>query len=213
MKTHQDLKSLIEKQIEFLEEAGAEIQVWTISEPASEAEIASVETELGFPIPPKLRQLYGSFAASIEFDWVHLDEDLEDHDHFVSKGGVNWNLFRLKTDLGHAKVWGANDPETEWGEIWDTVLPVVDVGCGDFIGVSLLGEETVTYLNHEAPDGHGSVISPDFLTFLTEWSDLMFPGPDYSYWECFLGGPNNYIESHTERAREWRRWLAGELQG
>ena len=107
---------------------------------------------------------------------------------------------------------GVPRPDSDWGKIWNATLPVVAVGNGDYIGVSLRGEETVVYLNHEAPDGHGSVISSDFPTFLTEWGNLMFPGPDYGYFECFLSGPDHWIASDTKRAREWPLWLSGELE-
>jgi hypothetical protein len=214
MKTHSDLKAMIEKHIEFLEGIGADIQSWTITKPASEAEIVRVERELGFAIPPKLRQVYSSLAASIDFDWVHLDERLEDHELYVAKGAVNWNLARLKPDLDLAKAWPSgtgHDPESAWGRVWTSTLPVVDVGCGDYIGVSLPTTEAVVYLNHEAPDQHGAVIAPDFPTLLEEWGNLMFPGPDWAYWQCFLSGPKRYIASKTKRAQNWRRWLAGEL--
>jgi hypothetical protein len=210
MTTPGDLKFMIEKHIKFLEGIGAEIQSWTVTKPATEAEIVSVECELGFPIPPKLRQVFSSLAASIDFDWVHLDERMEDHEFYVAKGAVNWNLARLKSDLDRSKT-RPSDPNSDWGRVWTSTLPVVDVGCGDYIGVFRPRGESVVYLNHEAPDRHGFVIAPDFPTFLMEWGNLMFPGPDWACWECFLSGPKHNIASNTKRARDWRRWLAGEL--
>ncbi|MHA3773909.1 SMI1/KNR4 family protein [Verrucomicrobiota bacterium sgz303538] len=210
MTSHTDLVAQITDQIAFIESIGGEVQCWTIEQPASEAQILAVEEELGFAIPSSLRRVFGNVAAAIDFDWVHLGEHLEDHDLYVAKGAVNWNLARLPHDLERARKWPRDD-DSDWATVWRSTLPVIDVGCGDYIGVSLTDGESVVYLNHEAPDAHGEVIAPDFETFLAEWGALMFPGPDYGYWEAFLDGPNRYISSRTQVARDWRRWLAGEL--
>jgi cell wall assembly regulator SMI1 len=207
---HAQFVAKVTSQIKFLTSAGAEIQSWSIEPPATDKDIETVERQLGFSLPIGLRRVFSEVAASVDFDWVNPDEDFEDHDLFVAKGAVNWNLQKLVYDVDLARKWSRDDG-SDWSKVWMTTLPVIDVGCGDYIGIALSDMSAVTYLNHEAPDAHGVVFARDFGDFLHHWSELMFPGPDWAYWQPFVSGESGYLDSSTSVATDWKNWLAGKL--
>ena len=195
----------------FLRKLGAEIQSLQIDPVASDDDIQRTEAQLGMELPPSLRRVFQTIASSVDFGWAHLAEHTENHDLYVPSGSVTWSLRRLSEAYKIAKKW-ARDDGSDWGRIWRGTLPVVEVACGDYIGIALSNGSDVVYLNHEAPDAHGHVIAPDFETFLYEWAALMFPGPDWAYWQPFVDVDTQLLSSRTQAAVDWPRWLAGELK-
>src|SRR5262245_61054047 len=75
---------------------GGEARELSISEPALENDIRSVERDIGMDLPDDFRRVLLEFSSAVDFSWF-LPDELVRPEEFreIFSGGCSWNLARL----------------------------------------------------------------------------------------------------------------------
>jgi cell wall assembly regulator SMI1 len=164
---------------------GGEATGPTVSPPASSAAIASVESELGFPLPVSLREVIARFSGAVTFRW-HLPPKPERPAPF--SGQCEWNL----DDLPHLEAirqeWFEavfRDPDADPHDaVWQNKLPFMHIANGDLLAIDRAAgpDGPVVYLSHDGDDLNGARLGGNFIDFLDRWTPLDAPGPSAGRW-------------------------------
>lgn len=179
-----------------------------VGPPASETELAAVESATGNPIPRTLRRLFG-LARSVTA-WWHLDE-IDPPQPFgdLFSGECDWSLDLVAGRLEDYRGWVAEvfpDPNDRYDRVWHDKYPLLDVPNGDV--VALDADERVVYLSHDDGEGHGLILGQNVFEFLDEWTVLGCPGPEDWQWLPFVRGePAGGLDADGVNGRAWRSWF------
>jgi len=190
---------------------------WTdeliVEAPATEAEIAKVEGELGVSLPPVMRNSFLTFARVISIGWqlpdrFKLPETVEE----ATWGGIEYSLDDMIDSELQRRDW-AGDVIASW-EIpeesitWENKIAFLTMANGDYLAVdvSTLGREPVVYLSHDGNESsHCYVLGDDFDDFLTRWAGVGSPGPESWIMAPFTHGFTKPLDPDCENAVLWRK--------
>lgn len=197
-----------------------------VDPPATEQEIQQVETQLGVPIPPSLRQVLLQVSAHVHIEWA-LPEDgprpegMEE----IFAGECRWDLRALPELQRTHKSWieetftGAatpdwpdkdSDPEAiEYELVWHNKFAFLEVGNGDMLGIDTSPESqgAVVYLSHEGGECHGFRLGQSFEDYVDRLTALAFVGAEDSQQEAFLPDAVQGLDIEGDAASTWRDWI------
>lgn len=116
----------------------------------------------------------------------------------------------MREDCDAWKETWEDEPDSEIFKAYDEAYPFSTDGGGNYLALRRTEGTThwpVYFVHHEADSivGHGRLLAPDFLTFITVWSRLGCPGPDFDALEPFLADAG--ISAKSEPAQAWLGWL------
>lgn len=198
-----------------VEKLGAEVEPLVIGPPATERDVARVESALGMGIPGSFRKALTEFSANVDLRWqfpesTDLCEDLRE----IAWGMLSWSLDAIAATYEAYQGWldPFSDPNDPYDRVWHSRFPVLQVGNGDFVAIALNGDEAgaVIYLDHEGSSFHGSRLAENFEDFLDRYIALGCAGPDGWTLEVFVGDPDLGLQTDCPHARLWRSYLYGE---
>lgn len=180
-----------------------------IDGPASERELAVIETDLGTPIPATLREFARVVSRRIYFDWslpndFALPESLND----LFGGGVDFAISSLPDHERGRAGWQREcfpNPEDSYDAVWHGKVGFHHVPNGDYLGIATDGQ--VVYLSHDDGEGHGRTMAPSFTDLLLKWMPLGCPGPEDWQWLPFVTDRRNGIDDKSKAAKTWLNLL------
>jgi hypothetical protein len=198
-------------QLDAIERLGGEIDELVLDEPATEAEVARVEGELGVTLPPVMRNSFLTFARGISVGWslpdgFQLPEPVEQ----AIGGEITYSLDDIVDSELQRRDW-ADDVIASWempeeSVTWENKIAFLTLGNGDFLAVdvSTSGREPVVYLSHDGDEYvHCYVLGSDFDDFLTRWTGVGCPSPDNI--EPFTHDFTKPLDPDCENAVLWRK--------
>jgi len=205
-----DLEAIQQK----LSSRGFDVKPLVFEPPASSDDLASLESQLGFQIPPSLRKLLQIYSRHVEFRWFAPD-GLDFPKPFESNfcGDLHWSVeFTAQFDLAK-NGWIKEvfpDPEDSYDAIWHNKLAFYEVGNGDYLAIDLSADryEEVVYLSHDDGEGHGYVIAQNVLDLLDRWVPIACAGGEDWQWLPFTDSKKGPINPNGDEADKWR-WILG----
>jgi cell wall assembly regulator SMI1 len=198
-----------------VERLGAEIEPLVIGPPATERDLARVESALGMSIPESFRKVLTKFSANVDLRWqfpdsTELCEDLRE----IAWGMLSWSLEAIATTYEAYQGWIDNvfpDIADPYDCVWHNRFPVLEVGNGDFVAIALSGDDAgaVIYLDHEGSIFNGCRLAENFEDFVDRYIALGCAGPDGWTLEVFVGDPDLGLQTDCPHAKLWRAYLYG----
>jgi hypothetical protein len=185
-----------------------------IEPPASEAEVATVERELGYRIPDSLRQVLRQFSRAVDFAWS-LPRGLRPPGTLreVTSGECRWNLNGLVALEQKRNDWirGVySDPSDPYSAVYHNKFAFLEVGNDDLLTIDLNSAEGpgVVYLSHEGDTrSHGYRLGKDFQDFVDRWTRLACPGAEDWLWMPFTVTKTSGIDPNGDNAKAWQTWF------
>jgi cell wall assembly regulator SMI1 len=159
------LKRNLEQFLAHMKELNCDCKPFIFEPPATEAEIVTVETELGYTIPSEFRQVLLTISAHCEFQWFLPDDFPLTHElRQIFAGDIHWGLKFIKNFEEQRIEWIKAvfpNPDDEYDKIWHNKFAFYEVGNGDMISIDLSEESygQIVYLSHDDGDGHGYVLA------------------------------------------------------
>ena len=209
---HGELARQLDTCAAALAQFGIDVKDNVVQPPASEADVAAVEAQLGFMLPASLRAAALTITQRIEWSWwVPADMDLPAPFDRIFSGSTWFQLNELpvlESDRQQAVEVIFPDPEDPGGRPWRETLPICPVGNGDYIAIDLRPERAgeVVYLEpHGLTDeGNGHRLAGSLTDLLERWSPLGQPGPEYCQWHLFTNPSDGLIDPRGEPAMRWK---------
>ena len=202
-------------QLDAIKGLGGKTDELIVDEPASEAEVARVEEELGLTLPPMMRNSFLKFARSVSVGWqlpdgFSLPEPVEE----VTWGEIEYSLGgvveaeRLRCDWADDVIASWEIPEST--ALWENKIGFLAMECGDFLAVDIAkpGREPVVYLSHGGDeDMDDYALGVDFNDFLTRWTGVGCPATDSRTIAPFTHDFTKPLDPDCENAVLWRKAL------
>lgn len=162
------------------------------SKPAASREVARFEKRFGLSLPDPVKDFYLTYSDGMVLHW----QDSENYGAFsfpsvkeLGKNRKTWEQADLMTDDDFPFVKDKAFAQATLAEMrqW---LPFDEEGEGDKLCLDCgVGSEAVRFHRHDWFDGgtgaNGSVMAPDFRSFLQDWSRVCFVWP--TWWQATLG--------------------------
>jgi hypothetical protein len=194
------------------ERLGGDPLTMDVQGPATEAEVAAVQQELGIALPVSLRQVLTGFSRAVDFSWF-LPEGTRFPEpfHEIFSGECSWDLGSLVELERTRRRWIEGvfpDPEDRYDRVWLRKLAFLEVANGDLLALDLAEPEApVVYLSHDDGNGHGYRLGRDFADFIERWTTLGCPGAEDWQMLPFLPTPDGGLDISGENAAAWRALL------
>lgn len=211
-----DYAAWVERARRFVEDLarlpGAGVRSANAAAPATRADLAGVEKELGIPLPDSLRELFARGAGMIDCQFVFEPEgaaldDILPHEKRIF-GGARLGPLSELPDFSRAaadwaaETWVAEAPDQQ--AIWQAALPITRMVNGDYLALDRRDrapDPPVVYLNH---DDESSVIAPNLVAFLNAWERLAYVGPEH--WLLLeFSDARGHLDPASGRAADLRR--------
>lgn len=198
-------------QLDAIKHLGGETDELIVDEPATEAEVARVEGELGVTLPPVMRNSFLTFARGISVGWqlpanFQLPEAVEE----ATGGEITYSLDGIVDSELQRRDW-AGDVIASWempeeSATWENKIAFLTLATGDFLAVDVAtpGREAIVYLSHDGNEYvHCYVLGSDFEDFLTRWTGVGCPSPDNI--DPFTHGFTKPLDPDCGNAVSWRK--------
>lgn len=193
---------------------GSNIRSTTVEPPATSAEVAAVEQQLGLTLTTSLRELFVSGSAALDCHYVVepgpgvLDSILPGETHLF--GGARLGPLPALPEFSRSvAAWAGETWVAEAADqhaIWTSALPFARMENGDYLALALgAADPPVVYLNH---DDDSSVIAPSLAAFLHAWERLAYLGPEHWLLLTFVDN-RGQLDAESDRAARLRGLLAG----
>ena len=193
---------------------GGTVPLFRAGPPASENAIATVEAKLGLKLPQSFREFMRTVASRVHLEWKlgHIAEivgegpDSKPGFPPPEYGELSWSLRQLPRLEKARQQWADIYPDTRRrdGKAWRNKLAFQKASNGDLLAIDVSSGHVV-YLDHDAGKLHGCTLAPSFAEFVSRFSLLGCPGPEWWVLEPFLAkdglGPNGRV------GRVWRTWI------
>ena len=203
--------------LEKIEDLSGEVEPLTIEKPATEEEIKSVETKLGYTLPPHFREVLLENTAHLEFGW-DIDDIIDEEE--ISLPDKLAEIFRGKLLFGLDLLLDYEEDRQDWeGEVypnsdkeydrvWHNKMSFFQVGNGDYIAIELEPENygKVVYLSHDGSENHGLYIADNFKEFLMNYAAVGCTGGEDWQWEPFYTKGKG-IDPTSKNAKTWYKVL------
>ena len=192
---------------------GGEVQALSIEEPATEDEVAILESKLGFDLPQSLKEVLLCFSKKVEFRWFMPDSyELQGELSQIFSGERHWSLdwlVQFNEDKNDVRDGLFPNKEDLYDVVWHNKLAFQDVGNGDYLAIDLSrpGQEPVVYLSHDGGDGHGVKMAKNFKEFVFLSSRLGCVGAEDWQWLPFVEEGVPFINANSDNAYKFREAL------
>jgi len=207
----QNLREVLQQQLDRLQANQYDTRPLVFDPPASSSEVAALEADLGFPLPPSFRNALMKISSHVEFRWF-APKDMDFPEPFDSNfcGDLHWSLKFTRQFNSEKDGWiktvfpNRNDP---YDAVWHNKLAFLEVGNGDYLSLDLATPTfgQVVYLSHDDGEGHGHVLAEDFERLLHRWVPLGCTGGEDWQWLPFFNSGANFIDSSCPNAEVWRK--------
>lgn len=195
--------------LEACSRLGGDVCELIIRQPASEAEVAAVEQELGVALPTSFRQVLIQFSSAVDLGWyLPTDFALPAPLREIFSGECYWDLSRIVDMERRRQLWikdvfsFSDDP---YNQVWHNVLAFRKIANGDMLAFDLSSPtQPVIYLSHDGGEGHGYQLGADFADFIDRLTRLGCPGSEDWQMMPFLASPTSFLDPDCENARLWR---------
>ena len=188
---------------------GGDARELVVAPPAAQAEIESVERELGRPLPSSLRSLFIEVALHVEVRWF-LPSGLEPPFREIFAGDFHASLRLLAQFSKDHASWIREcfgNADNSYDRIWHDKLPFLEVGNGDFLAIDVLVPDgAVVYLSHDDGRGHGRALAQNFADFVEWYSLIGCVGAEDWQW-LYFWSPDRLLDAGGANANEWRKWF------
>ncbi len=208
-----ELKQALESHTAALAARGLEATRPEVGEPATLAQVTEVETRLGFPIPPTLREVFMTVTCGVRWDWRSSGDDRFDEPFGgIFGGGLDWSLAGLVDQHQGYQEWVEecfSNPDDPYDAVWHHKLGLSHVPNGDVIAVDLDPGQygAIVYLSHDDGEGHGYVLAGSLGELLDRWVPLACPGPEDWQWLPFVPYDFGPIDPAGENGAAWRQLI------
>lgn len=199
--------------LRHLRDRNFEVRDLIFDRPARAAEVAEVETRLGFELPPACKEAFLSISRHIGFWWFAPD-NLTFPAPFAANfsGHLEWELEALpnydqqRRQGCEAGLADADDPVCA---PWRNTLAFCSIGNGDMLGIdrSQGGSEGIIYLDHEAGTGNGYFLADNLLDLVKRWVPLACAGGEDWQWRPFTTNASSGIDPDCDNAVSWQKLL------
>lgn len=169
---YQKIDELLLKIKSAYESIGAETEL-VVEEPASIAEVESIENIIERKLPLQIRDFFLQYSKKCEFSaWLPdgFELPIELDEIFSANFLISLEEF---ADAEKARNgWVENcftHEEDEYDAVWYNKLGFMNVPNGDVIAFDMKESEinpSVVYLSHDDGEGHGYILGKDFNTYL-----------------------------------------------
>jgi SMI1 / KNR4 family (SUKH-1) len=196
--------------------ADAQVRSTAVAAPASDQDLAAIESALGTRLPASLRAFFRQGAAGLDCKYIveptgeafdQLMELLPDQSGIY--GGARIGPLSELPDMSAGVAAWATDTWVAEDDvqrvIWESARPFLHLANGDYLALDLR-EKTdppVVYLNH---DDESVAIAPGFDEFLRRWEGLCYLGPEHWLLLPFVGG-DGYLDATSSRGARLRGML------
>jgi hypothetical protein len=183
-----------------------------IAPPAPLATVEHVEATIGRSLPSAFRGVLLNYSGRLCVQWqrpksVQIPEEFRK----IFAGECRWDLEELPNLIEEYKSWLDNcftDPTNAYDAVWYGRLPILSVGNGDMVAISLDEPgEPVVYLSHDDGEGHGYQLGHDFVDYVDRLSTLGCPGAEDWQWMTFVNGSRSALLPDSPSGRRWRSWF------
>ena len=183
-----------------------------VEEPASIAEVETVEKGIERRLPTQIRDFFLQYSKKCEFS-AWLPDDFELPSGLAEIFSANF-LISLEEFADAEKArngWVEHcftNEENGYDAVWYHKLGFMNVPNGDVIAFDMKESEInppVVYLSHDDGEGHGYVLGKDFNTYLEQL--LLVGACGNEDWQMlpFCLDAQSGIVSDCENAKEYRR--------
>lgn len=194
------------------EEGRARPPRFDVGPPATSKEVENVEATIGHRLPSAFREVILGYSGSLSIQW-QIPDSLELPNEFrnLFAGECRWNLQETPKLVAQHKSWldnVFNDPANSYDAVWYRKFPVLSVGNGDMIAISLdEADGPIIYLSHDDGGGHGYRLARDFIDYIERSSALGCPGAEDWQWLPFVDGPDSGLQPNSPAGLRCRRWF------
>jgi len=175
-------------------------------------------------VPPDFVEVMANFSAKVTLTWyLHTDDaDVAEADlppaDYDEVGGSDapalWDVAtvaKLKRQLDQWVASAFPDTGDQWQRSWHNKVPFLEAPNGDLLAFDLSGGTAqcpVVYLSHEGDtDVHGRRLGLDFADFMTRWSNLGCPGPEFYTLEPFYDRRERRLRDSGAVVEKWKQWV------
>lgn len=186
-----------------------------ISNPTSARKLATVQKKMGTELPKEFREVLLKYSSRVEFFWYEDEESstvLPENLSEVCTGGSAplWDINNL-VEFAQAALNHATSPWLAFREGLRDRLPFMNVGNGDVIAFDMRAGTSncpIVYLSHENDaNSHNRQLGDNFIDFITRWSYLGCPGPEFWLMQPFYAKRAKVLNEKGRAAERWRKWL------
>ncbi len=199
--------------LDAVQRLGGKASRLSVEPPATESAVASAESSLGHPLPASLKAFFLTGSRRVRFTWS-LPDSFPLPDGFIPGvfGAAHLSLAAL-ADAEHRRreivdYLQSIDYSPERRAAFSGKLAFCLMANSDLLAIDLSapGQEPVVYVEHQDDEMQGYRIAEDFQDFLTRWSALGCPGPEWWQWLHFVG-EDGRLDPECANARLWKRAL------
>lgn len=198
---------------EAINRIGGELQALSFEGPATENEVAILESKLGFGLPSSLKEVLLEFSKKVEFRWFMPDGyELKGELSPIFSGDRHWSLEWIAQFNEDKNGWRDEvfpNKEDPYDVVWHDKLAFHEVGNGDYLAIDLStpGQEPVVYLSHDDGEGHGFEMAKNFKEFVFLSSRLGCVGAEDWQWLPFVQQDTPFINPDCKNANNFREVL------
>jgi hypothetical protein len=184
----------------------------------------------GVWVPPDFVDVVANYSGKVTLSWrLYADDaDLSEDDlppaayDEVSGSDADalWDVGlvdKLKRYLDRWVAGAFPDVADPWQRSWHDKVPFLEAPNGDLLAFDLSGGTArcpVVYLSHEGDtDVHGLRLGLDFTDFMTRWSNLGCPGPEFYLVEPFYDRRQRQLRNSGPVVDRWKAWIDGAGRG
>ena len=185
-----------------------------VEEPASIAEVESIENIIERKLPLQIRDFFLQYSKKCEFSaWLPDGFELPSELDEIFSANFLISLEEFADAEKARNGWVENcftNEEDEYDAVWYNKLGFMNVPNGDVIAFDIKESEinpSVVYLSHDDGEGHGYILGKDFNTYLEQL--LLVGACGNEDWQMlpFCLDAQSGIVSDCENAKEYRKLI------
>lgn len=210
---YQKIDELLLKIKSAYESIRAETEL-VVEEPASIAEVESIENIIERKLPLQIRDFFLQYSKKCKFSaWLPDGFELPSELDKIFSANFLISLEEFADAEKARNGWVENcftNEEDEYDAVWYNKLGFMNVPNGDVIAFDMKESEinpSVVYLSHDDGEGHGYILGKDFNTYLEQL--LLVGACGNEDWQMlpFCLDAQSGIVSDCENAKEYRKLI------
>jgi hypothetical protein len=192
--------------------------------PLAAKQLHGFESKHGIQLPRDYADVLTKFASEVTVDlgWIESSnpvyrqrDDIERRLRGLMFGGKMelWSFSIPVREYQGFKTWGDSladeEPDDEYYRHFLNKLPILQIRNGDYIALDLR-TGVPTYISHEGDATlQGKPLGKNFVDFITRWSWVGLPWPDFLPDSEFYDARKNQLSESSPALACWHAWLRG----